>query len=244
MLCYECGYQDSTINGPHTCSEADLKRAAKRRSAGAAPSAQSMHDSWVWPAAFWATVVMAVIIAAMNLARLVVLSREYSAVSGLGDPPTAAQIANLINADHAVRGVASFGWLTFMLYFVVLAVWSVVTRRMMRALGVSPAELRHWSGTVAGVGLAVLLVVMFATRQTAVATNLASLRAAALRVVAGQIIYTLLGIGFAGLLIVKVRALRERLTELTREKEEARLDRERAAAARALAPAAEGPAAP
>lgn len=243
MLCHKCGYQDSTIAGPHVCSEADLKRAAKRRRAGARTAAP-MHDSWAWPAAFWAIIVMAVIVAAADLSRLVVLSSQYSAISGLGNPPTAAQIATLVDADRAARHFAPISWLTSVLYLVVLGVWLFVKRRIMRELRASPADLRHWSGAVAGIGLAVILVIMFATRQTAVATNLASLRAVALRIEAGQIISTILGVGFAGLLIVRVRALRERLTELTREREEARLAREQAAAARALAAATEEPAAP
>jgi hypothetical protein len=244
MLCYECGYQDSTINGPHTCSEADLKRAAKRRTAGQARANRSVGGTWVWPAVFRAAIVMAAAIALMNLARLVVLCSEYSAISGLGDPPTAAQRAAALAAINVVREFAPFSTWTLVIYVLALGVWSFVARRVTRELGLSPSDLRHWSRTAAPIGLAAMLVVMFATRQTQPVTDLASARAAALRLEAGQIICTMLGIAFAGMVIAGVRALRHQLTEMAREKDEARLARERTAAARTSTSPAEQPAAP
>jgi hypothetical protein len=222
MLCYECGYQDSTVDGPHTCSEADLKRAAKRRRAGAVSADRSPGASWVLPATFWTAIVAAVVIAVVNLARLVVLGREYSAVSRLGSPPTAAQRADAFAAINTVHDFVPLTLLAVVLYVVVVGVWSSVARRITRALRVSPAELRHWTKPAMRIGVAVILVVLCASRQTQPVTDLASARAAELRIEAGQIIYAMLSIAFAGLVIVGVRAQRERLAELTREKAGAR----------------------
>jgi hypothetical protein len=218
MLCYACGYQDSTINGPHTCSESDLTAAAKRRAAGSPAAHWSIGNSWAWPAFTWVVLAITFGYGLVCVARFIALAGEYGAVSRMGDVPSAAQRADVISAINFAQQFSTAYFAAVWFYLAAFVAWFVVAARIVKRLGASRGILRHWTVAAWRMGIVVSLAVVFLLRTpTTDVDDLASARAALLHISGTQMVYTGLRVATVGLLIAAVWVLRGRVSTLVSE---------------------------
>lgn len=219
MLCYACGYQDSTINGPHTCSESDLKAAARRRAAGTPAGHWSIANSWAWPALTWGVLALTFGYGLVCVARFIALATEYGSVSRMGDVPSAAQRADAISAINFAQQFSTAYVVAIWFYLAAFIAWFVVAARIVNGLGAPRQVLRHWTVGAWRIGLVVTFAVVFLLRTpTTDVHDLASARAALLHFSGTQMIYTGLRIATVGLLIAAIWILRGRIGALISER--------------------------
>jgi hypothetical protein len=220
MLCDRCGYQDSTINGPHTCSESDLKLAAQRQVAGQSGIAWSSGRSWAWSALTWSFLAVIVGSGLVCAVRLVAVAWEYDSVGALGDAPSAGQLSDWDSAIYFELKIDPVYAVAILVQIAVFVAWFTVVARIVKGAGATRHVLRHRTVAACWVGLVISLGVVFFPHNTPTSMpyDLASVDAALRESYGWQMIYTAVRIAMAGFLVAAIWISRGRVTKLLSER--------------------------